>query len=179
MHSLQNRIFLFFVLLLLFVQAIALSTLFAGKQNQESREITNRLNTAKTLFAEQYSARSEYLAVFAETVAKDYGIKAVFTDDQRSLLAALNNHRKRIDADLALAISKPGNITAQLQLKTSVDNETRVIRGKELDQMFRYNNWLSNDSSVHLYEIDNQLYQLSLSPITVGTQTLGWVGFGF
>ncbi len=179
MHSLQNRIFLFFVLLLLFVQAIALSTLFAGKQNQESREITNRLNTAKTLFAEQYSARSEYLAVFAETVAKDYGIKAVFTDDQRSLLAALNNHRKRIDADVAMAISKPGNITAQLQLTTSVDNETRVIRGKELDQMFRYSDWLSNDSSVHLYEIDNQLYQLSLSPITVGAQTLGWVGFGF
>ncbi|MCG7529869.1 EAL domain-containing protein [Psychrobium sp. MM17-31] len=179
MHSLQNRIFLFFVLLLLFVQAIALSTLFAGKQNQESREITNRLNTAKTLFTEQYNSRSQYLAAFAETVAKDYGIKAVFSDDQRSLLAALNNHRKRIDADLAMAISKPGNITAQLQLKYTDDNDVRVVRGKELDQMFRYNEWLGSDSSVHLYEIGSQLYQLSLSPITVGSQTLGWVGFGF
>lgn len=179
MHSLQNRIFLFFVLLLLFVQGIALSTLFAGKQNQEFREINNRLNTAKTLFTEQFNSRSTYLAAFAETVAKDYGIKQVFGDDQRSLLVALNNHRQRIDADLAMAISKSGNITAQLQLFVNDKNEERVSRGGELGQLFRFPDWLQNQSSVHLYQVDDKLYQFSLSPLTVGSQSLGWVGFGF
>lgn len=179
MHSLQNRIFLFFVLLLLFVQGIALTTLFAGKQNQESREINNRLNTAKTLFTEQYNARSSYLAAFAETVAKDYGIKEVFGDDQRSLLVALNNHRQRISADLVMAISKSGNITAQLQLITDEDNNEKVTRGKERGQLFRYPAWLEHESNVHLYQIDDELYQFSLSPLTVGSQVLGWVGFGF
>ena len=179
MHSLQNRIFLFFVLLLLFVQGIALTTLFAGKQNQESREINNRLNTAKTLFTEQYNARSVNLAAFAETVAKDYGIKEVFNDDQRSLLVALNNHRDRLSADLAMAISHTGKITAQLQLITDDNNDEKVKRGNELGQLFRYQQWLGNESNVHLYQIDNELYQFSLSPLTVGSKVLGWIGFGF
>ncbi len=179
MHSLQNRIFLFFVLLLLFVQAIALTTLFAGKKNQESREITNRLNTAKTLITEQFDTRSDYLAAFAETVAKDYGIKEVFNDDSRTLLVALNNHRERIDADLAMAISKNGKITAQLQLTTDDNNDEKVIKGAEHNEIFRYQDWLNNDSHVHFYQIDSKLYKLSLSPLNVGSQTLGWIGFGF
>lgn len=179
MHSLQNRIFLFFLLLLLFVQAIALTTLFAGKKNQESREITNRLNTAKTLITEQFDARSNYLAAFAETVAKDYGIKEVFNDDSRTLLVALNNHRERIDADLAMAISKNGKITAQLQLITDEDNNEKVNKGEEHHQVFRYNDWLNDDSHIHFYEINSTLYKLSLSPLMVGSQTLGWIGFGF
>jgi len=179
MHSLQNRIFLFFVLLLLFVQGIALTTLFAGKKNQETREITNRLSTAKTLFTSQFSLRSDHLAAFAETVAKDYGIKEVFGDDRRSLLVALNNHRERIDADLAMAISESGNITAQLQLITDDDNNEKIIRGVENDQLFRFPQWLTNESNVNLYLINNQLYQFSLSPLTVGSKTLGWIGFGF
>lgn len=179
MHSLQNRIFLFFVLLLLFVQAIALTTLFAGKQNQESREITNRLNTAKTLITEKFDGRSNYLAAFAETVAKDYGIKEVFGDDTRTLLVALNNHRQRIDADLAMAISKDNKITAQLQLMTDNANEEKIAKGSEQDKTFRFSHWLEDGSNVHFYQIDKKLYQLSLSPLTVGSKTLGWVGFGF
>jgi len=179
MHSLQNRIFLFFVLLLLFIQAIALTTLFAGKQNQEAREITNRLSTAKTLFTSQFESRSDHLAAFAETVAKDYGIKQVFGDDRRSLLVALNNHRERIDADLAMAISESGVITAQLQLITDDENNEKVTRGAEHDQQFRYAQWLSNESNVNLYLINDNLYQFSLSPLTVGSKTLGWIGFGF
>lgn len=46
MKSLQTKIFLFFVLLLLLVQAIALSTIVAGNKSQERQEITNRLTTA-------------------------------------------------------------------------------------------------------------------------------------
>ena len=179
MHSLQNRIFLFFVLLLLFVQAIALTTLFAGKQNQESREITNRLNTAKTLITEKFDGRSNYLAAFAETVAKDYGIKEVFGDDTRTLLVALNNHRERIDADLAMAISKENKITAQLQLIINDANEIKTIKGSEQGEIFRFKRWLEDASNVHFYKIDEKLYQLSLSPLTVGSRVLGWVGFGF
>jgi len=161
------------------VQAIALTTLFAGKQNQESREITNRLNTAKTLITEKFDGRSNYLAAFAETVAKDYGIKEVFGDDTRTLLVALNNHRDRIDADLAMAISKENKITAQLQLITSDLNDEKIVKGAEQDKVFRFIDWLEDGSNVHFYQIDKKLYQLSLSPLTVGSQTLGWIGFGF
>ena len=78
MKSLQNKIFLFFVLLLLMVQSIAFWTLYNGNQNQEAAEINNRLTTAKTIFTELFDRRLAYLSAFAETAAKDYGLKRSF-----------------------------------------------------------------------------------------------------
>jgi len=177
--SLQNKIFLFFVLLLLMVQAIAFWTLYSGNKNQEAAEINNRLTTAKTIFTELFNRRLDYLAAFAETAAKDYGLKEVFNDDTRSLLVALNNHRKRIDADLAMAISAEGTITGQLQRYFLDDARSKIKQGLERGTAFRFTDWLESGQSSHLYIIDEALYQLSLSPVTVGTKTLGWIAFGF
>ena len=179
MKSLQNKIFLFFVLLLLMVQAIALWTLYSGNQNQEAAEINNRLTTAKTIFTELFHRRLDYLAAFAETAAKDYGLKEVFNDDTRSLLVALNNHRKRIDADLVMAISAEGLITGQLQRNFINNERSKINQGLERGTQFRFIDWLDSGQSSHLYIIDESLYQLSLSPVTVGTKTLGWIAFGF
>lgn len=178
MKSLQNKIFLFFVLLLLMVQAIAFWTLYSGNQNQEAAEINNRLTTAKTIFTELFDRRLAYLSAFAETAAKDYGLKEVLNDDTRSLLIALNNHRKRIDADLAMTVSSEGIINAQLQ-KYFVNGSEKIRQGFERETDFRFPDWLDTGQAAHLYMIDDALYQLSLSPVTVGTKTLGWVAFGF
>lgn len=179
MKSLQNKIFLFFVLLLLMVQAIAFWTLYNGNKNQEAAEINNRLTTAKTIFTELFDRRLDYLAAFAETAAKDYGLKEVFNDDTRSLLVALNNHRKRINADLAMSISVDGVITGQLQQYFLDGSRSKVKQGSERGTQFRFINWLESGQSAHLYIIDDAVYQLSLSPVTVGNKTLGWVAFGF
>lgn len=179
MKSLQNKIFLLFVLLLITVQAIAFWTLYSGNKNQEAAEINNRLTTAKTIFTELFDRRLDYLAAFAETAAKDYGLKEVFNDDTRSLLVALNNHRKRIDADLAMAISADGMITGQLQRYFIDDTRNKIKQGEERNTAFRFTDWLESGQSAHLYIIDEAIYQLSLSPVTVGTKTLGWIAFGF
>lgn len=178
MKSLQNKIFLFFVLLLLMVQSIAFWTLYNGNQNQEAAEINNRLTTAKTIFTELFDRRLAYLSAFAETAAKDYGLKEVFNEDTRSLLFALNNHRKRIDADLAMTVSSEGIINGQLQ-RYFINGSEKVRQGAERGNDFRFIDWLETGQSAHLYLIDNALYQLSISPVTVGSKTLGWVAFGF
>ena len=190
MKSLQNKIFIWFVLLLLMVQAIAFWTLYNGNKNQEAAEINNRLTTAKTIFTELFDRRLAYLSSFSETVAKDYGLKQVFNEDTRSLLVALNNHRKRIDADLAMAISAEGIITGQLQRQfTSVEDKSskkegkklnsKVRQGIELGNHFRYVDWFHSDQTSHIYMVGNDLYQLSLSPVNVGSKTIGWIAFGF
>lgn len=179
MKSLQNKIFLFFVILLVIVQAIAFSMLVEGNKNQEKQEINNRLTTAKTIFTEQFNSRRDYLAAFAETAAKDYGIKQVFEDDTRSLLVALNNHRKRIHADLAMAITAQGIISAQLQVQPGDNKQEKVKQGPEREQEFRFPAWLESQQQAHLYMLDGALYQLSLSPLTVGAKTMGWLAFGF
>lgn len=179
MKSLQTKIFLFFVLLLLLVQSIALWTLYKGNSTQEQQEISNRLNTAKTIFTEQFNSRRDYLAAFAETAAKDYGIKDIFEGDTRSLLVALNNHRQRIDADLAMAISAKGNITAQLTIAHIKNSKNKVQKGSEVGNSFKHPQWLESQEQAHLYMLDGTLYQLSLSPLTVGSTTIGWLAFGF
>jgi diguanylate cyclase (GGDEF)-like protein len=161
------------------VQAIAFWTLYNGNKNQEAAEINNRLTTAKTIFTELFDRRLDYLAAFAETAAKDYGLKQVFNVDTRSLLVALNNHRKRIDADLAMAISAEGIITGQLQQIFIDGSRSKIKQGTERGTQFRFADWLESGQSAHLYIIDDAIYQLSLSPVTVGSKTLGWIAFGF
>jgi diguanylate cyclase (GGDEF)-like protein len=178
MKSLENKIFLFFVLLLLMVQSIAFWTLYNGKQNQEAAEINNRLTTAQTIVTELFERRLAYLSAFAETAAKDYGLKEVLNEYIRSLLFALNNHRKRINADLAMTVSAEGVINGQLQ-RYFINDSAKIRQGVERGSNFRFIDWLSAGKSAHLYMIDDALYQLSISPVTVGTKTLGWIAFGF
>jgi diguanylate cyclase (GGDEF)-like protein len=177
-------------LLLLLVQAITFWTLYYGNKNQQVAEINNRLTTAKTIFTELFDRRLDYLSAFAETVAKDYGLKEVFNEDTKSLLVALNNHRQRVDADLAMAISADGIITGQLQ-RTFIannytsnqysknNNKSKIKQGSELGSNFRYVHWFHSDQTTHLYVIDDALYELSLSPVNVRTKTIGWIAFGF
>lgn len=187
MKSLQNKIFILFVLLLLTVQAIAFVTLYNGNKNQEKSEIKNRLTTAQTISSEIFNRRLDYLSAFAKTVSKDFGLKQVFNEDTRSLLVALNNHRQRINADLAMAISAEGIITGQLQRRfintdgggKNAKPSSKVQKGSELGSPFRYPSWFHSDQTSHLYMIDDALYQLSLSPINVGAKTIGWLVFGF
>jgi diguanylate cyclase (GGDEF)-like protein len=181
LKSLQNKILLFFVLLLLVVQAIAFWTLYSVNTKQEMAEINSRLTTAKTIFNELFDRRLDYLAAFAETAAQDYGLKQVFNDDTRSLLVALNNHRARIDADLVMAISASGIITGQLQREFDLETNEhgKVSEGVEHGQNFRFPQWLESGQVAHLYLVDEALYQLSLSPITVGSKRIGWLAFGF
>lgn len=179
MKSLQTKIFVFFVILLLLVQAIAFFTIVVANKSQEKQAIDNRLNTAKTIFSTQFESRSDYLAAFAETAAKDYGIKQVFEDDLRSLLVAMNNHRSRIDADLAMAISGDGVVTAQLLLEHNNQGKAKVRQGKEREQKFRFPAWLSNEAHADLYVVNDAVYQISLSPMNVGAKTIGWLVFGF
>jgi len=151
----------------------------AGNESQERQEINNRLATAKTIFNAQFESRRDYLTAFAETAAKDYGIKQVFEDELRSLLVAMNNHRERIDADLAMAISAKGIITAQLVVGEVRSGKSKVKQGIERDQDFRFPQWLEDQEQSHLYVVDNVVYQVSFSPMTVGARIIGWLAFGF
>jgi diguanylate cyclase (GGDEF)-like protein len=179
LKSLKSKIFVFFVLLLLVVQAIALWSVYSGQQSQERLEIQNRLQNANTIFSELFDSRNYYLTAFATTAAKDFGIKQVFNEDPRSLVVALNNHRKRIDADMVMAISDEGVVKSQIIVER-INSQAKAKIGGQVDESFKYPNWLSaNDSLSHLYPLKDALYQLSLSPIKVGSNTIGWVGFGF
>jgi len=178
-HSLQGTIFLFFVALLLAVQGVFFQTIYSATQQQEKNQISSQLSTAQTVFKTQFESQSYYLAAFAETAAKDFGLKQAFQDDMRSFLVALNNHRQRIHADLAMAIGADGTVKAQLISERAGDGNAKVQRGPEQGQAFRFGDWLELPDESHLYSLQQAFFQLSLAPIKSGDQTIGWVGFGY
>lgn len=181
MNRLQTRIFVFFVVLLLAVQAISFWITFESNQRLAQQKLENQLSVAQLVFQEEYDNRNYYLGAFAETTAKDFGLKEIFIDgDGRSFLVALNNHRKRIDANIAIAVSKEGKVIGQLITQTDSQGREKVKLGPEQDSEFRYQLDTEFQTVNPLYLLDGDIYQLKFAPLTSGGDSvIGWVGFGY
>ncbi len=179
MKGLQATIFFFFVALLLAVQAVFLQTIYRATQQQEIIQVENRLGTPRTVFRSQFESRRYFLGAFAETAAKDFGLKQVFQEDTRSFLVALNNHRQRIDADMAMAITPDGRISAQVIKQIDSSGADRIRVGPEQGQLFQFPDWLELPDDTRLYPLQNAFYQLSMAPLKSGSQVIGWIGFGY
>ncbi|MBB1487567.1 EAL domain-containing protein [Oceanospirillum sediminis] len=151
--------------------------IYKANSKQEQQQIDLRLESATSAFQNQYQQRSYYLQAFAETAAKDFGLKEVFDADARSFLIALNNHRKRIDADLAFAVNRKNLIIGQL-FRTSA--ESKVKLGPEQNNQFRFPQWFDAEKATsQLYLLEGQVYQLSFAPLKSGQQVVGWIGYGY
>ncbi len=181
MNRLQTRIFVFFVVLLLAVQGISFWLTFDSNQRLEKQKLDNQLSVAQLVFKEEYDNRNYYLGAFAETTAKDFGLKEIFIDgDSRSFLVALNNHRKRIAANLAIAVNKEGKVIGQLMTQTDSQGREKVKLGPEQNSQFRYQLDTEFQSIPPLYTLDGRVYQLRFAPLTSGGDSvIGWVGFGY
>jgi diguanylate cyclase (GGDEF)-like protein len=179
MKSLKITIFSFFVVLLLAVQSVFVQIIYSAIQQQEENQVRYQLETAQTIFETEFKTRQEYLAAFADTAAKDFALKQAFQEEMRSFLVALNNHRARIDADLAISIASDGLVSAELVNQADHEGNFSVVSGSDRGQQFRYPEWLEVQNESHVYEVNGNYYQLSLAPLTSGTLTIGWIGFGY
>jgi len=179
MKSLQNKVFFFFVGLLLLLQSITFVSNYRATLREESQQLATLLTSAEQNFKNQFELRSYYLTAFAETAAKDFGLKQVFEEDTRSLLVALNNHRKRIDADMVIAVKANGIVAAQLVNNLTDNNKFKVSVGSDQGRAFGFMQWFELENDNHLYQLANDVYQLNFSPIKSGALIIGWVGFGY
>ncbi len=148
-------------------------------EQQERQQIKSRLESAKFNFKNRFENRSYYLAAFAETAAKDFGMKQVFEEDTRSFLVALNNHRKRINADIAMAVKTDGIVVGQLVNAISENQQYKIRVGSQQGKPFGHMGWFESLQENYLYSLDKTIYQLSFSPLKSGDLIIGWVGFGY
>lgn len=179
MQSLQVKIFVLFVGLLIVVQSIAIVTIYRATEEQAQTSINTRLSNATTIFKSLFQSNTEKLNAIAEAAAQDGGLRENFYEDQRSFLVALNNHRKRIDADIVIAIDDQQIIKAELVKSKTSSERVRVSKGSEIGQKFRHPEWLAFPAEELLYQVDQQLFQLSIAPVKSGSEKIGWIGFGF
>lgn len=178
MGTLRTKVFVLFVALLLLVQALSLWTIYQANQRQEQQQVHYRLDTAVSVFRTQFESRRYYLNAFAQTAARDYGLKEVFGADGKSFLVALNNHRKRINADMAIAVGADKKLIGQL-LRSPEAEGGKVRLGPGRGQLFSGSQWLADSDSEVLCPVEDDVYQISFSPLKSGHAIIGWVGFGY
>ncbi len=179
-RSLQSKILILFAVLLIVVQAVSFFTTYKANVKLERIQLNNTLAHAKDVFDTQFNNRRYYLSAFADTAAKDYGLKSVLNEDSKSFLVALNNHRRRINSDIALAIDVRGITFAELVSYTDKQsNKEKVKIGAGQGSQFPIPVDMLIGESETLVRLNGRLYQLSLAPIKSGNRTIGWLGFGY
>ncbi|NQZ81124.1 MAG: EAL domain-containing protein [Colwellia sp.] len=177
-RTLQSKILILFVFLLLVVQLVSFFTTYRANKQLVSTQLDNKLLTAKEVFKAQFSSRRSYLSAITATVAKDHGLKSILEESTASILSALDNHRNRVDADIALIIDIDGVIKAQLVTYQDSNGRKRSKKGSGQDTSFPGNNEFFQEKTTQLIRLDQALYQLSLAPIKSGARIISWVGFG-
>lgn len=169
MSSLRIKIFLLFCALLLVIESVTLVTIYLSIGAQVDRNIHQQLNVGHEVFVSQFESRREHLSVYSNVIARDYGLLSTLHDDPRSLQVALDNHRNRVGADLAVITDLSGSVLADTERLDSVGQSFVPAEG------------LLAESSTHnrFLRYGQHMYQLVTSPIMapnhVGNLYLGFV----
>ena len=175
--SLKNKIFFFFVVLLLLVQFLAFWAISMAIEDQEEHRLKSELSSASTIFQTIFSTSDLTLNNFNQISNKI--LAENFLDDTRSFLVVLENFRRRVDADLAMSIDMNGLIKAQIIRSRLANGKTKQKIGEQQGTQFPFPlEVLSIKDEIKFYQIQNQIYQFSISEVHVGIETIGWVGLG-
>ncbi|WP_371377637.1 EAL domain-containing protein [Thalassotalea aquiviva] len=178
LYSLKIKIVFFFVLLLLIVQGFSFYTTQISNEQGQQKALDLDISRAKLLLQNELKDRDYYLSAFSETAAKDQLLRQALKQDNRHLPVALNEHRKRIDADFAVAIDANGVILGQLVMRQLEAEIKRVTTGRQIGQPFSQKDWLKQETQINYFAHNGNIYHMVISPIWSETNIIGHVGFG-
>ncbi|NBD96101.1 MAG: EAL domain-containing protein [Gammaproteobacteria bacterium] len=168
MSSLRFRIFLLFCALLLLAESIILATIYISMREQVDRNLHRQLQVGREVFLAQFESRQQHLETHSRVIGRDYGLLSTLNDDPQSLTVALDNHRNRVGADLAIITDTDGRTLADTgrpgTVKSSFNANSSVEASADGSRFLRHG---------------GQNYQLVASPLLapnpVGRLYLGFV----
>ncbi|HET9765436.1 MAG TPA: EAL domain-containing protein [Thermoanaerobaculia bacterium] len=162
MRSLQSRILVVFLALLLAVLGVTVFTVRRATYRQTLARIQDELLHGRDVFNDKLVSRQRALWQVAETLTKDDALRqAIFTDpaDEESLFVALNNHRVRTGAELALLVALDGRVLVD------------TLQPGNRNRAFPYPRLLSPERSFEREPVavvlDGRAYQLVAAPYYV------------
>ncbi|HET7650256.1 MAG TPA: EAL domain-containing protein [Gammaproteobacteria bacterium] len=168
MHSLQFKLFALVFGLLLLIQSTSLFLLYRKMQAQAVQTINAQLDAGQHVFEDQFESRRKTLSIYAQTLAKDFGLLEAFHEGGRSLLRALDKRRQRVGADIAVAVDTGGRIRADTA-RPGFDGRQFELAADAMPYATRHTVFL---------EINDITYQLAAAPLRAPNQ-VGWVLLGF
>ena len=169
--SLESRIVVLFIVLLLLLQLAGFVVIRSAIENNARASIRNELMVGERVFLRLLDQNAQKLTQGARLLASDYGFRAAIgSDDGDTIVSVLSNHGARIGATVALWLDPEGMIKAST-LREDVPDMARNVA--EL-----VNKAQSTGSAADTVLINHHLFQIVAVPVKAPL-TIGWVVMGF
>ena len=169
--QLRTRIALTFLVLLGAVLAAALLAASAANQTNALREIDHQFDVGGNVFRAALESNRNQLALAARVLADDFGFReAVASGDAETLVSALQNHKSRIGAQLAVLVALDDKVLASTDPAVAVGQPFRQA------DALRHANQPGQPVSVTVS--DGHVYQLVTAPVR-SPLLVAWVVMGF
>jgi len=170
-RSLEVRIVVFFVALLVVVQAVAFSLISAANQQIAKSEIASQLNVGSNVFRRLIDQNGRQLAQGASVLAADFAFReAIATRDMGTILSVLGNHGARISAHAVLLAGLDKRLLADT-LHPGADG-----------QPFPFPDLIAlaqkQGQARAIVLLDNKPYQFVVVPV-LAPLPIAWVAMGF
>ena len=168
-NSLRGRIIALCVGLVLLTTLVSLLSSWWSTNRFNNQKLVEDINVAENVFKQYLSAKESLLLTAAKVLTADFGFKqAIATQDADTISSVLNNHSRRINADLMMLIDLSGQlVSANTDLDHTSDEFTPLMR--ELLKHAEQSNFII---------IDKTLYQVILLPVRAPrTVAYSLVGF--
>ena len=169
--SIKSQIIFVFLTLIIIIQLAGLIPLGISINKNAHASVQRDLQVGEKVFLNILDNNTASLQQGAKILAADYGFRdSISTNDDETIISALNNHQSRINADIAIFYSTQGEKTIISGNVSVVDANTAV---KKI-----INNYNSNNKALDLEIFNGYPYQVVLVPIKAPL-TIGWVLMGF
>ncbi len=169
-YSLQSRIVLFFVLLMLAVQLVALWATNTVTVSHARETLGESLVTGERVFERVLEQNRGQLGQAARVLAADFAFReAVASRDRETIESALVNHGGRIDASLTALIGLDRRIIADT-LDTQGEARERALQNLVIEAE-------AKGQATGIMPIEAGLYQVVVVPVRA-PQVIAWVAIG-
>jgi diguanylate cyclase (GGDEF)-like protein len=171
LRSLESRIVILFLVLILAVQLAGFFAIQTGIRENARASIREELSINQRVFRRLLDQYAQKLTQGARLLASDYGFKqAISSDDRETIVSALANHGNRIEASHALLIGLDRTIKASTTAGPAGNLDKSVL--KLVDQAEQ------NGSATGIGIVENHPYQIVVVPVKAPI-TIGWVAMAF
>jgi adenylate cyclase len=170
-RSFRSRLVVVFLGLFALIQATGYFAVSAFVRASARHTVEDELRLASTLFARQLEVRTQQLVAATRLLSGDFALKtAVATSDHATTASVLENHRRRVDADILMLASLDGQIVA--------DTQGAARRGTPFPAPRLLAEAEAGRDASDVVAIGGQLHQLTVVPV-LAPEPIAWLAAGF
>ncbi len=170
-RSLETRIVVFFVILLVAVQGTAFVLISAANQNIAKREVSDQLDVGERVFRLLLEQNSRQLTQAATVLAADFAFReAIGTRDTGTIVSVLGNHGTRIKANVVMLVGLDNKLLADTLHLGQIDRPFPFV------DLIAAANEKRQASAITI--IDGAPYQVVVVPV-LAPVPIAWLAMGF